>query len=116
MKRTPLRAKCFSTASVTSTTGPHVRLVQNFGVAKTSTNGACALSESATEYRRRGRSGGLAVVKAARSPWVLASVGVRDGIARSPTAGACGRFATFRIAKPWIGAPSGWATIVYVTG
>ena len=33
----------------TSTTGPQVRLVQNFGVAKTTTNGSCAWSEPAIE-------------------------------------------------------------------
>jgi hypothetical protein len=49
MNRTPLPAKRRWTACATSTTGPHVREVQNFGVAKTSTNGAWAFTESATE-------------------------------------------------------------------
>ena len=39
------------TALTTSTTGPHVRLVQYFGVAKTTTNGFFALIASATEMR-----------------------------------------------------------------
>ena len=49
MKRTPLPAKRRCTAWATSTTGPQVRELQNFGVAKTSTNGTCAFTESATE-------------------------------------------------------------------
>ena len=39
------------TALTTSTTGPQVRLVQYFGVAKTTTNGARSASASATELR-----------------------------------------------------------------
>src|SRR3954447_26276354 len=100
MNRVRLRLKRRCTALTTSTTGPHVRLVQYFGVAKTSTNGTCARIESATEERGSERWGGLAVVSAATSPFVLASVGVRDGIARAPTAGAVGVGATWRFATP----------------
>ena len=90
MKRTPVEANCFLTASTTSTTGPHVRLVQNFGVAKTTTNGLCAASEPATEYWRRPLSGGVRVVKSRKLPFVLAIVGVSEAIACDPTAGARG--------------------------
>ena len=49
MKRIPRPAKRLRAASTTSTTGPQVRLVQNFGVAKVTTNGTCAASDCATE-------------------------------------------------------------------
>ena len=49
MNRTVVCRKRLRTASTTSTTGPHVRLVQNFGVANTTTNGLCAAIEPATE-------------------------------------------------------------------
>ncbi len=39
------------TALTTSTTGPQVRLVQYFGVAKTTTNGFFAATASATDMR-----------------------------------------------------------------
>ena len=39
------------TSLTTSTTGPHVRLVQYFGVAKATTNGVFAASASAIELR-----------------------------------------------------------------
>ena len=51
MKSTPERASCFRTCETTSTTGPHVRLVQNFGVANATTKGRCAASSCATERR-----------------------------------------------------------------
>src|SRR5690348_2048404 len=88
MKRIPRRSNFLRTASTTSTTGPHVRLVQNFGVAKTTTNGACARSASATEYRRRPVSGGTRVVSCESFPFELAIVGVFDGYAFAPTSGA----------------------------
>ena len=44
MNLTGLEAKRLRTASTTSTTGPQVRLVQNFGVAKVTTNGRWAAS------------------------------------------------------------------------
>jgi len=56
----------------------------------------------------------LAVVNEATSPCAEASIGVPDGIARSPTAGACGRRRTSRVAIPWIFAPFGCATSVYL--
>jgi hypothetical protein len=37
------------TYETTSTTGPHVLLVQNFGVANVTTNGRCAASSCATD-------------------------------------------------------------------
>ena len=67
-----------------------MRLVQNFGVANTTTNGACAASESATEYRSSAVSGGVLVVSSRKFPCVLAIVGVFDAIAFEPTAGAFG--------------------------
>jgi hypothetical protein len=51
MKRMPLSACSRRTVETTSTTGPQVRLVQYFGVAKTTTNGAFAASAPATELR-----------------------------------------------------------------
>ena len=45
----PRASNSFRAASTTSTTGPHVRLVQNFGVAKVTTNGAWAASDCAIE-------------------------------------------------------------------
>ena len=87
MKRIPRARKRLATTRTTSTTGPHVLLVQNFGVAKTTTNGRWAAMLCATEYRRRSRSGGVLVVSRAKLPCVLAIVGVCDGYARAPTAG-----------------------------
>src|SRR4051812_16767294 len=103
----------FCTARTTSTVGPHVRDWQNFGVANATTKGTCAFTESATEYRRSDRSGGSAVVSSARLPCVLAIVGVREGIALSPSAGALGCLETASVATPRIDAPSGWAVSVY---
>src|SRR3990170_6456552 len=114
MKRTGVPATRLRTASTTSTTGPQVRLVQNFGVANVTTNGTLAAIASATETRSIATSGGVLVVSASRSPPVDRIVGVRDAIARSPTSGAFARFATTRSRKPWISAPSGCATTQYV--
>ena len=47
--RIPRAASCLRTASTTSTTGPQVRLVQNFGVANVTTKGTWAASDCATE-------------------------------------------------------------------
>src|SRR5918999_1717946 len=91
MKRTSVRAKRLRTASTTSTTGPHVLLVQNFGVANVSTNGLCAASDAATEWRSSSTSGGSLVVRASTFPPSLSSVGVREGNALEPTAGAADR-------------------------
>ena len=65
--------------------GPHVRLSQNFGVAKATTNGSCA------EGVRDGDAQQLGVRRnAGRQPaaGASASVGVFEGNARSPTAGS----------------------------
>ena len=51
MKRTPASACLRRTSLTTSTTGPHVRLVQYLGVAKATTNGSFALTASAIELR-----------------------------------------------------------------
>ena len=67
--------------------GPQMRLWQNFGVANVTTNGTPLATESATEYSSSERSGGSAVVSAARSPFVDASVGVSLFGAGLPTAG-----------------------------
>ena len=115
MKRTGLFPSRFRTWSATSTTGPQVRLSQNFGVENTSTNGARSAIESATEWRRSPTSGGVRVVSAARSPSVEAIVGVREGNAFAPTAGAFGFSATSRSSAPWIGRPpTGSATSTYL--
>ena len=79
--------------------------MQNFGVANARTNGARSASESATESRSSATSGGVRVVSAARSPSVEATVGVREGNAFAPTAGAFGSSATSRSSAPWIGRP-----------
>src|SRR4051794_15972911 len=111
MNRAALPEKRLRTASTTSTTGPHVRLVQNSGVANTSTNGTCARSESATEQRRSALSGGLRVVSARKLPCVLAIVGVRDAIARSPPSGAWLFRVTITFPTAWTGEPpTGWTT------
>src|SRR3954449_1078738 len=75
------------TSCTICTVGPHRRLVQNFGVANTTTNGFLAFSESATEYWSSEVSGGVAVVSFAASPSTDFSVGVTDGGAGLPTAG-----------------------------
>ena len=59
-----------------STIGPQMRLWQNFGVANVTTNGVLAAMLSAMECSSSDVSGGSAVVRAARSPFVEASVGV----------------------------------------
>ena len=85
MNLTGPEAKLLRTASTTSTTGPQMRLVQNFGVAKVTTNGRCAARAPATEYRRSPRSGGCLVVSLAALK--SASVGVAERGAFAPTAG-----------------------------
>src|SRR2546423_14257468 len=115
MKRIPREANRFRAASTTSTTGPHVRLVQNSGVANVSTNGTCATSEAATEYRSSARSGGTRVVNALTG--AVASVGVGDAIAFAPIAGLVERAFTERIERPWIGVPpTGCASTQYRPG
>ena len=108
MKRIPRAANRLRAASTTSTTGPQVRLVQNFGVANVTTNGMCAASESATEYRRSGRSGGRLVV--IRAAGAVARVGVSERGARAPTATLRERAETSSAPSAWIFAPTGWAT------
>ena len=50
--------------------------MQNFGVANVTTNGRCAASEPAIEWRRSGRSGGRLVVM--RAAGAVASVGFSE--------------------------------------
>ena len=108
---------CLRVAETTSTTGPHVRDWQYCGVANVTTNGTRAASASATELRYSARSGWREVVRASRSPPVLARVGVRDGIARSPTEGAALRCLTTTFPRAWIFAPpAGFARNQYVPG
>src|SRR5215510_11580095 len=97
MKSRPELRIRLRTADTTSTTRPQVRDWQNCGVANERTNGVCAAIAWATDVRYRALSGWREVVSAARSPPVLASVGVFDGIALSPTDGAllCLRTTTF---------------------
>src|ERR1044071_7909249 len=87
MKSTPDRARRLRTYETTSTTGPHVLLVQNFGVANVTTNGRCAASSSATDRSYSARSGCGEVVNGPSLPCVDASVGVSERGARSPTPG-----------------------------
>src|SRR6266516_5410685 len=86
MNRIGLEAKRLRTASTTSTTGPQVRLVQNFGVAKVTTKRRCAAREPAIESRSSARSGGVAVVSAETG--AVASVGVGEAGAFAPTGGS----------------------------
>src|SRR5919109_2123934 len=88
MKRTPDPSKRRATASTTSTTGPQVRLAQNFGVEKVTTNGSRLSTAWRIDVRRSVTSGGIRVVIEAASPPALASVGVTEAGARSPTRGA----------------------------
>ena len=101
-------AKRLATRSTVWTVGPHVRLVQYFGVAKATTKGTPSASESATEYWRRPVSGGSAVVISAAG--ASASVGLSDGIAFDPTAGVMVVSRTSIVPTPWIGSPPGSAT------
>src|SRR5918912_3015901 len=105
MKRTPRAANLLRTASTTSTTGPQVRLLQNFGVAKVTTNGACAASAPATDERSSGRSGGRLVVICAAG--ASASVGVRERGAFAPTGTLLPRGVTSSVQNAWIRARSG---------
>src|SRR4051794_41653665 len=101
MNLTALPASFCRTASTTSTTGPQARLVQNFGVAKTTTNGEWARTAWRTDVRSSSTSGGTRVVTSEASPPADASVGVRDATAFEPTAGArlFARASTFT--TPW---------------
>src|SRR2546423_11957618 len=110
MNRMRREANRLRTASTTSTTGPHVRLVQNLGVAKVTTNGTRAASAPAIDERSRSRSGGVRVVRLALLPCVVASVGVREAGAFAPRAGVVECAFTSRIPIAWIFAPVGAAT------
>src|SRR6476619_3920148 len=117
MNRIPFDAGCLRTAETTSTTGPQVRDWQNCGVAKARTNGSCAAIAWATETSYSARSGWRAVVSAARSPPVLASVGVLDGMAWSPTDGATLFLRTTRLPSAWTcSPPTGSAMYQYLPG
>src|SRR5215471_7878989 len=105
MKRTGVLASFFATASTTSTTGPHVLLWQNFGVANVTTNGSCRAIACATEMRYSRGSGCVAVDSSASLPPVLARVGVSVETARVPTAGAFVLGATTMFASPALGLP-----------
>src|SRR5262245_31224073 len=87
MKSTPEPFHRFATLSTMSTSGPHKRDWQNWGVANVTTNGRFAASAAATVVFRSTVSGGSAVVIVLGfTPGF--SVGLTDGIARSPIAGA----------------------------
>src|SRR5262245_17556697 len=117
MKSRPDALIRLRTTDSTSTTGPHVRDWQNCGVANARTNGLCAASAWATDVRYRARSGCRAVVRAASFPPVLASVGVFEGIALSPTDGALLRFRTTTLPSACtLRPPTGWARNQYVPG
>src|SRR5262249_31438479 len=115
MKRTGVFASFFATASTTSTTGPQVRLWQNLGVAKVTTNGSWRAIAWATETRYSRGSGCVAVVSRASFPPVLASVGVSVETARAPTRGDSGFLAPTRFASAVLGLPppTGEASIQY---
>ncbi len=87
----------------TSTIGPHVRLAQYFGVAKTTTNGARSASASATELWYSARSGTLDVDSS--SSVAVASVGVCDFGAAAPMSGAAVRSLTTTVPTAWIFRP-----------
>ena len=89
----------FRTAETTSTVGPHVRVWQYCGVANETTNGR---SRHRLRDRRpvSARSGWRDVVSSDMSPPVDASVGVFEGIARSPTDGAALLLATTTFRAP----------------
>jgi hypothetical protein len=92
-----------------------MRLTQYLGVANVTTNGSCAVSAPSIEVRSRARSGGTRVVSSPTRPWLLASVGVRDGYAREPTGGEAERRCTRRSPRAAMCAlpPSGRATSWY---
>src|SRR5262245_13851184 len=117
MKSRPDELMRLRTADSTSTTGPHVRDWQYCGVAKDRTKGLCAASACATDVRYSARSGWRDVVSAASLPPVLASVGVFDGIALSPTVGALLRFRTTTFPSACtLRPPTGSAMNQYVPG
>ena len=110
----PLPANFFWTASATSTTGPHVRDCAELRRREDEHERCVGLDrvcDRVLEQREVGRVGSRQRGDVRRA--VEESVGVLDGIALSPTAGACGFGATWIVAIPWIFAPSGSATIVY---
>src|SRR6266550_3960520 len=115
MKRTRDDAKRRRAASTTSTTGPHVRLEHQRGVANVTTNGTCAARDSAIEYRSSPRSGGTRVVNGAVWPCAVARVGVCEGKARVPTAGLddCSLTTTW-VTPPMRTEPCGRASTQYV--
>src|SRR5439155_12417981 len=114
MKRTFVRDSCLRTCETTSTTGPHVLLVQNFGVANVTTNGTCAAIACATDVVYRCRSGCVAVVSGASLPPVVASVGVLETGALVPTAGEYECRRTMTLPRPLIAAPRGLARTQYL--
>src|SRR5512133_960348 len=114
MNRTGLFGNWRRTCETTSTTGPHVRLAQNFGVAKVTTNGTCAASDCATDHRYSAGSGRVEVVSGASFPRVLASVGVFERGAGVPIAGEAVRSLTTMFPRPEIPAPAGRARTQYV--
>src|SRR4029453_11994158 len=107
MKRALVPCNRRATSSTTSTTGPHVRLAQNFGVANVTTNGTCAASDWATDERESAGAGRVEVVSGASFPRVLASVGVFERGACVPTAGDAVRSLTTMFPSPAIPAPAG---------
>src|SRR5436305_1268353 len=98
MKRT--RGKERRTLETTSTTGPHVRLAQNFGVANVTRNGARAASDCAIDHLYSARSGCVDVVNGASFPPVEASVGVCEGGAWLPSGGETLRLLTTTLPIP----------------
>src|ERR687897_1653344 len=115
MKRMPEPAWSRRTVLTTSTTGPQVRLVQYFGVAKTSTNGARSASAPATELRYSSGSGTREVDSS--SSVAVARVGVREDGAAAPTSGAAVRSLTTTVPTAWIfRPPTGSASSQYVPG
>src|SRR6185503_20683370 len=112
MKRMPSPSCLRRTALTTSTTGPHVRLVQYFGVANASTNGFFAASAAATELRYSSLSGTFDVLSC--SSVESASVGVFEGIAFAPTSGAVVSVLTTTVPTAWIlRPPTGSASTQY---
>src|SRR5512132_2717986 len=102
MKSTPEPFHCFATDCTTWTTGPHVRDWQNWGVANVTTNGFFAASAAATVVFRSSVSGGSAVeIVLGFTPGFR--VGLREGIAWSPTEGAFVCLRTVRSPSAWIG-------------
>ena len=115
MKRTSESAWSRRTVLTTSTIGPQVRLVQYFGVAKATTNGARSASASATELRYSSRSGTRDVDSS--SSVAVARVGVFEAGAAAPMSGATVRSLTTTVPTAWIfRPPTGSASTQYVPG